>query len=316
MARIVYIGAPEADAHSFRELVARDFPDIDLYATDERESAFEHVDDCEALIGHHFQFDQRLLSRAPKLRWIQSLTTGTDAILKIPALRREVLVTSTRGIHGPQMSELVFLAMLSMTRDYPRMLRNQQNRVWQRWPQPLLLDKTAVIVGAGAIAESLAPRCKSFGMTVLGVDSNPRVIEGFDHVHPREELIPVAARADYLILIVPHTAETENMIDGQVLAALKPSAFLINVARGGVLDEAALMAALSSGRLAGAALDVFRETPLPEHSALWSQPRLMITPLIGGMSNVYLRQCYPVVRANLGEFLAGRPAGLKNIVEH
>jgi D-2-hydroxyacid dehydrogenase (NADP+) len=314
MATIVYIGAPEAEAGVFAERFLTDLRGVSLFATNERELCFEHLNDCEVLIGHHFQFDDRLVRSAPRLRWIQSLTTGTDAILNIPSLSRDVVVTSTRGIHGPQMSELVFLCMLTLTRDYPRVLRNQQAKVWERWPQPLLQGKTAVIVGAGAIAESLAPRCKCFGMTVLGVDAMPREVLGFDHIHPREELIQVASKADYLILIVPHTPETDNMIDAQVLAALRPTTFLINVARGGVLDEIALIDALSAGRIAGAALDVFRETPLSVESPLWSQRRLIITPNIGGMSNVYLDQCYPVVHRNAERFLANRIGELENMV--
>src|ERR1700690_2769251 len=121
MARVVYIGAPEADAQSFAHRIRRDVTDIDLFATNQRTLALEQLGDCEVLVGHHFQFDDALLERAPGLKWIQSLTSGTDAILKLAALRSEVVVTSTRGMHGPQMSELVFLVMLSLTRDFPRM---------------------------------------------------------------------------------------------------------------------------------------------------------------------------------------------------
>lgn len=316
MARVVYIGAPEADADRFASLCAQDLPGVSLFSTNDRHKAFAELSDCEVLIGHHFQFDDAILRAAPRLRWIQSLTTGTDGILKLPSLASGVVVTSTRGIHGPQMSELVFLAMLGLTRDYPRMLRNQQAKRWERWPQPLLMNKTAVIVGAGAIAETLAPRCQSFGMTVLGVDVVPRAIAGFDHVYGRAELDLVASKADYLILILPLTPETANLINARVLGVMKPTAYLINVARGGVLDESALIDALDTGRLAGAALDVFRETPLPASSSLWGHERIVVTPNVGGMSNVYLDQCYPLVRQNLEHFLADHLEELKNRVEH
>src|ERR1700690_487040 len=180
MAKVVFIGAPEADAPSFQRLIRKDIPGIDLFATNQRSHALENLADCEAVIGHHFQFDDALLQRAPHLKWIQSLTSGTDAILKLAALRSKIVVTSSRGIHGPQMSELVFLAMLALTRDFPRMLRNQSKKLWERWPQPLLSGKCAVIIGVGAISESLAPRCKSFGMEVYGVTATPRTAPGFD----------------------------------------------------------------------------------------------------------------------------------------
>ena len=311
---VLYIGAPEADAGVFEKLARADFPDITLLATNDHAVALQHADHAEVMIGHHFQFDDLLLGRAHRLRWIQSLTTGTDAIVKLTALRADTLVTSTRGMHGPQMSELVFLHMLALTRDFSRMQRNQAGARWERWPQPLLWDKSIVIVGVGAIAESLAPRCKSFGMKVYGVSNTRRVPHGFDAVYSRQELIQATSLADFLVLLVP--AATENMVDARVIAAMKPSAFLINVARGGVLDEQALLHALHEGRIAGAGLDVFRQQPLPADSPLWHTAHVLITPLLGGMSDIYLHQAYPIVRANLQCFLAGHADAMLNVVPH
>lgn len=313
---ILYIGAPEADADEFARRARMDFPDISLIATNDRAAALEQAAGAAVMIGHHFQFDDLLLRRAPGLRWIQSLTTGIDAIIKLPSLRPQTLLTSTRGMHGPQMSELVFLHMLALARDFPRILRNQSAARWERWPQPLLWGKTIVIVGVGAIAESLAPRCKAFGMSVYGVSGTARVPDGFDAVYGRQELLKAAALADFLVLLVPYSAQTEKMIDAQVLAALKPSAFLINAARGGVLDEPALLAALRERRIAGAGLDVFRRQPLPADDPLWQAPGVLITPLLGGMSDIYLEQAYPIVRTNLQHFLAGQFDAMLNIVPH
>jgi phosphoglycerate dehydrogenase-like enzyme len=315
-ARIIFIGAPEADASVFEARARDDFPGIPLFATNDRSEALRQLASAEALVGHHFQFDEAMLGAAPRLRWIQSLTTGTDAILKLQALHPDVTVTSTRGMHGPQMSELVFLQMLALARDFPQMQRNQTAHLWKRWPQPLLWGKTIVIVGVGAIAEVLAPRCKAFGMTVYGVSATPRVPEGFDKVFARTQLREAAARADFLVLIVPHSSQTENLVDAAVLQSMKPTAFLINVARGGILDEEALVSALRTKRLAGAALDVFRQQPLPPDHPLWQVDRLIITPLVGGMSDIYLHQAYPVVRQNLEKFLAGRIDEMLNIVPH
>jgi D-2-hydroxyacid dehydrogenase (NADP+) len=313
---ILYIGAPEADAGKFSELARKDFPGIDLFATNDRNLALQHAGRAEVIIGHHFQFDEVLLERAPRLRWIQSLTTGTDAILRLAALRATTLLTSTRGMHGPQMSELVFLHMLALARDFPRLYRNQLAAHWERWPQPLLWDKSIVIVGVGAIAEALAPRCQAFGMKVYGVSSSARVPDGFDAVYPRHELTQVVAMADFLVLLVPYSAETDNLVDEHVIAAMKPGAFLINAARGGVLDENALLQALRQQRIAGAGLDVFRQQPLAADNPLWGAPHLLITPLLGGMSDIYLQQAYPIVRANLQYFLAGRLDAMLNVVPH
>jgi len=313
-ARVVYLGAPEADAETFLKLAAADFPGLEIFGTNDRAAALEHAGDAEVLIAHHFQFDDALIARAPRLRWIQSLTTGTDAILRLTSLPPSVIITSTRGMHGPQMSELVLLDMLALARNFPRMLANQRARRWERWPQPLLSGKTVVIVGVGAISEALAPICKSLGMQVCGVSSSKRQPPGFDRIFSRAELHQAAALADFLVLIVPLSAETENLVNRSALKAMKPGAYLINVARGGVLDEGALLECLHEGRIAGAALDVFRRTPLPADDPLWAEERIIITPLLGGMSDVYLQQAYPYVRQNLAHFLAGRLDAMQNVV--
>ncbi len=314
--RILYIGAPEADAAAFEALARACWPDINLLATNDRAVAMEHAATAQVLIGHHFQFDEALVEKATHLRWIQSLTTGTDAIVKLKALKPEVYVSSTRGMHGPQMSELVFMHMLNLTRDMPRMLHNQANATWERWPQPLLWGKTVVVVGVGAISEALAPRCKAFGMTVLGVSGTNRLPEGFDAMYARTELLLAASKADYLVLIVPLSTQTENLINAHAIAALPAHAYVINVARGGVLDESALLAALRNKKIAGAALDVFRQQPLPPDHALWREPNVLISPLLGGMSDVYLDQAWPTVHENIGHFLSGMPEAMLNLVAH
>ena len=153
-------------------------------------------------------------------------------------------------------------------------------------------------------------------MRVYGVSGSKRTPTGFDRVLHRSELPKAAAMADYLILIVPLSVETENLIDASILAVMKPDAFLINVARGGVLDESALVDALREKRIAGASLDVFREQPLPPDHLLWREPGVLITPLVGGMSNIYLDQAYPIVRDNLRQFIAGNADAMTNIVPH
>lgn len=316
--RVLYIGAPEAPAAEFAALALGTLAAPDLACVDGRVAALalaaREGASIEAMIGHHFQFDDELLARAPKLRWIQSLTTGTDQIVKLRALSDDVVVTSTRGMHGPQMSELVFLHMLALARDFPRMQRNQAAAAWERWPQPLLWGKTVTIVGVGAIAEALAPRCKAFGMTVVGVSGTPRAIPHFDRVLARSELASAVAQADFVVLIVPLAPDTENLVDARVIGAMKPGAYLINAARGGVLDEAALLAALRERRIAGAGLDVFRQQPLPPDSPWWREPNVIVTPLVGGMSDIYLQQAFPIVDANLRLFLEGRLGELHNTV--
>lgn len=255
-----------------------------------------------------------LVARAKKLRWIAALTTGTDHLEAID-LPSDVIVTSMRGIHGPQMAELAFLLMLTLSRDARTMFENQARHVWRRWPQRLLLGKTATLVGVGAISEDLAARCKAFGMRVIGVSSARQQAKGFDAIYPRARLAEAAAQADFLVALVPYASETHHMIDARVFAAMKPSAAFINVARGLVADERALVDALRDKRIAGAGLDVFAHEPLAPESPLWDMPNVLITPHIGGMSDIYAEQALPILTENVVAFLDGRFNDMVNRVE-
>ena len=260
---------------------------------------------AEGLIAKAHAVSAELVAAMPKLRWIQALTTGVDHLATL-GLPRNLKITNMRGMHGPQMSELAFLYMIALSRDVPRMLENQAAAVWARWPQRLLWGKTAVIVGVGAISEELALRCKAFGMNVMGVSSGRRSAPGFDEIAPRNQLASAAAKADFLIVLAPLAAETRRLVGKGVLAAMRPEAVLINIARGPVVDEAALILALQEGRISGAGLDVFETEPLPPASPLWSMKNVIITPRIGGMSDVYAEQASAYLVENVRRFVAGR----------
>jgi phosphoglycerate dehydrogenase-like enzyme len=227
-----------------------------------------------------------------------------------------VILTSTRGIHGPQMSELAFFNMIALARDFRKMQRNQAEGKWEQYGQPILEGKTIVIVGLGLLAEHLAPRCKLFGMTVIGVSDGRTKGPDFDEIHPRSALVSLAARADFLMLLVPYSPATHHMIGRDVLGAMKPSAFLINLARGGVVDEAALVEALQSGGIAGAAIDVFSKQPLPPDHPLWRMPNVIITPNIGGRSDKFVEQTFQILEPNLEAFTEGRLDAMRNVIPH
>ncbi len=172
------------------------------------------------------------------------------------------------------------------------------------------------IFGVGLIAEVLAPMCKAFGMTVVGVSSAPRKVPGFDRMHGRDELGRVVGGFDFFVLLTPLTAATRNAIDATVLDAMKPSSFLVNLARGGVVDETALVEALKAGRIAGAALDVFNEEPLPSHHPFWAMQNVIITTHQGGFCDVYIDYALPTVETNMRAFLKGDLGGMINVVPH
>jgi len=224
-------------------------------------------------------------------------------------------VTNMHGLHGDSVPEAAIMLMLTLARDLPRALRNQRERKWERYPARLLKGKTVGIFGVGAIARSLAPKCKAFGMKVVGISSVPREMPGLDRVVHRDALGEVARELDFLVLLTPYTPETHGIVSASVLAAMKPSAYLINLARGGIVDEDALLRALGEKRIAGAALDVFAAEPLPPEHLLWSMDNVIVTPHLGGFHDQYAEEALPTVEDNLRKFLAGDIASMVNVVK-
>jgi phosphoglycerate dehydrogenase-like enzyme len=310
---LIYDPDAPSDARAYAAGITREFPALKVIAAGTIADAIAAANEATILVAKAQDIGPALVAAIPTLRLIQALTTGVDPLLALD-LPPTAIVTSARGIHAPQMAELAVLYMLSLSRDFPRMLANQRRAAWQRWGQRLLAGKTAVIVGVGSISETLAARCKAFGLRVIGITGR-RQADGFDELYTREHLHEVAARADFLVLLTPYTPETHHMIDAAVLSAMPKSAYLINIARGKIVDEGALIEALRSGRIAGAALDVFETEPLPESSPLWAFDNVIVTPHIGGVSDIYVEQVMPLLMHNLHAYLAGDYAAMRNRVE-
>jgi phosphoglycerate dehydrogenase-like enzyme len=268
--------------------------------------AIELMADADAIFAYGRGFDANCLAHAPRLKWFQCVITGTDHLA--PVLKgSRVILTNARGIHGPQMAEMAILHMLALSRRVPQLVRNQAAHVWDRSLCPRVLDRrTLVILGVGAIAEHVAKVCKALGMKIIGVSRTPRELPGFDAIYPREQLLEAAAQADFLLALVPYAKESDRIIDAAVFDAMKPSACLINIARGGVVDEPALIEALKARKIAGAGLDVFAQAPLPKESPLWGMDNVFITPFIGGLSDRYEDEIMSIIKPNLRSFLAGR----------
>ena len=304
------------DVDYFAPKLRASFPTLNLLTAMELPEADDRLADAEVIVAAEHPFNDERLNRAGKLKWIHAMTTGTGTILSARALRPAVIVTSTRGIHGPQMSEMAFMYMLNLARDYPRMRDNQRRHIWKRWTQTKLHGKTVVILGLGLTAEALAPRCKAFGMTVLGITRTQRAAPGFDRLYDYAQLEQAAALADFLVVLAPHSPETDGIINAKVLAAMKPGAYLLNLARGALCDEDALIDALRNKRIAGAGLDVFRTEPLPPESPLWDMDNVLITAHCSGSSEDNLALTWPIIETNMRCFLENRCAEMINLVAH
>jgi len=188
--------------------------------------------------------------------------------------------------------------------------------VWERWPSELLWQKKVGILGLGAVGEEIARKCKAFGMTVYGVNRSKKQVDAVDRFFGLGGLLVVAREVDFLIIVVPLTPETRGMVGIEVISAMKPTSFLLNLARGAVVDEKALIQALESGTLAGAALDVFNEEPLPQGHPFWEMKNVIVTPHVGGTSTFYAGQVLPIFQENLRRYLRGERHTLINRVDH
>lgn len=302
-----------ADLEVYRATLAAEVPGLDLRIAASEQEALTLCGECDAIAAKAHNIPVSVTDRMPRLRWIQSLTTGVDHLATLN-LADDVVITSARGIHGPQMAELAFLSMLTLARDFPRMQNNQRAARWERWPQKLLDGRTLLIVGIGAIGEEIAMRATIFGMVVIGASDGRETAPNFSSIVPLRALADQVAKADFVVVVTPYSPRTHHLIDANILRAMRNDAYLINIARGNVVDETALIAALERGDIAGAAADVFAQEPLPTESKLWATPNLIITPHIGGMSDRYAHQVLPILTANARAFAEGRPQEMINRV--
>ena len=314
---LIILTLPEPVRVRYYDHLRKTFPELTVTLVDHPAKAGEHIASANVLLTFGAQiadYADTLFRKAVSLKWIQALGTGVDNLADQPALGPDVIITNLHGIHGPAMSEAALLAMLALGRDLPRSVHNQDARRWERWPGRLLNGKTVGIFGVGAIAADLAPKCKALGMRVVGISSAKRAVADFDAVYGRDELTTAVREIDFFVILTPYSAETRSIVGAEVFAAMKPKSYLINLARGGVVDEDALVEALRAGRLAGAALDVFVKEPLPAEHPLWSFTNVIITPHLGGFHDTYVDDALPIIEENMRRFLAGDTARMTNLI--
>ena len=298
-------------ADELRALIAAAVPDLDI-ATGFDDAILErHVDSADAVIA--WKLPLEVLPRAKRLRWIQLTSAGAEQLLPARDMLRDVVVTNTRGIHVDLMADYALGVLVMLQWDFPRMLRDQQARTWdQRLALPLA-GRTLGVVGAGAIGGEIVRRAAAFGMDVIAVRRTPGAVEGAREVVTAGRLRQALPQCDFVVLVVPVTDATRGMIGAAELHAMKRTAFLVNIARGSVVDEAALITALRQGVIAGAALDVFDEEPLPADSPLWALPNVILTPHVAGEPADYARRVADVFLDNVARWRRQEP--LRNVVD-
>lgn len=306
---------PESDLQGIRE----ELPEVEIVSLQDRADLPAALAEADAFVG--WIFPRELFASAPRLRWVQSASAGIEANLFPELVASEIVLTNGAGLHAVSIPEHALALLLSLARNVHHATRMQAQRRWDRFGVIAfaggvreLSGSRLAILGAGAIGASLARLANALGMTVRVLRRRPdRPVEGAEAVVGREGLLDLLAWADAVVLATPLTAETRNLIDRRALAAMKSSAFLINVARGEVIDDDALVDALRRGAIAGAGLDAFREEPLPESSPYWELENAIVTPHISGYTASYFQRVLDLFRGNLRRFVRGER--LRNVVD-
>jgi D-2-hydroxyacid dehydrogenase (NADP+) len=304
----------DVHAEMYRDALRAEFPTLEFSLFHKAAEVGRELSDIDVMIMFGIELRDFMLSGAPKLKWIQSLATGVDHFLRSPSLKPEVLITSGRGIHGPPMREQVIYMMMGVSRDVVRLAGDQKAHFWERRLWSTLHGKTAVIAGTGVVGSAIGEALKALGMHVIGVSRSPRKEAGFDEMIATEKLADAAARADFLINMLPASSGNLDIFNAKIFGAMKPTAYYISAGRGQTVDEDALLSALRERKIAGAALEVFKTEPLPKDNPFWDIPNVFITPHIGGYIVEYEEFVMPLVVGNMRLFLAGRQGEMQNIV--
>ncbi len=289
----------------------RDFPQLQVVHLSDYDRVNEEIADADIVIAWSLRGEQ--IKAARKLKWIHSTATAVHALIS-PELRgSDIVVTNARDVHGPVVAEHAMALTLALAKRLPQAVKYQQQKhwaqhdLWNATPRPReLKGATMTIIGLGGIGRPLARMAKSLGMRVVGVREHPeRRCEAVAVVRGHEELDRALSEADFVVLAAPVTPKTHHLMNAARLARLKPDAYLINVGRGVLVDEAALIKALSARNFAGAALDVTTEEPLSRESPLWAMENVLITPHTASLTEQMWERHYIAFSENLRRFLAG-----------
>lgn len=272
--------------------------------------------------------------QVPRLRWVALNSAGANHVIQLPLFTTDVIFTTASGLHAINIGQFVLASILAWSHHLPVLFDLQRKGEWPdgRWARYApreLRGATIGIVGYGSIGREVGRLAKSFGMRVLAVKRRTHKLDEHsayeipalgdpegtlpDAIYGPEQLREMLAECDYVVVSVPLTPETRGMISEAELAAMKPTAYLVNIARGEVCDEAALIRALTNGQIGGAGLDVFVQEPLPQDSPLWTLPNVILTPHIAGLSPNYEQRAVDIFCQNLQRYIAGQP--LLNLVD-
>jgi D-2-hydroxyacid dehydrogenase (NADP+) len=265
-------------------------------------SEHEEITTCDAIVT--FAYEEAFL----EFDWIHSIQAGYDRFPLDELDRREIVLTNSTGIHGTSVGETVAGYMLMLARQLGQYARQQERKQWKRpeWDVPFTLAGESVcVVGLGTLGQGVAKRASALGMGVTGVRRSEQPVDGVDRVYANEDLHEAISDARFVVLATPLTEETEGLIGEAELEVMNEESYLVNVARGGVIDQETVVSALETGEIRGAALDVFESEPLPEESPLWGMDNVVVTPHAAAYTREYYEEIAALVRKNIERIEGG-----------
>jgi len=297
----------------FAERLRAEFPDLRVVQMTDYTTLAQEISDADIVLGRELKPAQ--VKAAKKLKWIHSAAAAVHTLMIPEIVQSDVIVTNATAVHGPVVAEHALAMILAIARRIDLAVKAQtqhtwkQEEIWTTNPPPRdIAGSTLLVVGLGQIGRPLAQKAKALGMRVIAVREHPeRGADGADEVYASSELRRVLPLADFVMLCPPVTPDTKEAFGREQLAVMKPDAYLLNVGRGALIDEPALIEALQQRRIGGAALDVTSVEPLPPDSPLWGLDNCMITPHTGGISPKLWERQYIFFTENLRRFLAGKP---------
>lgn len=277
---------------------------------DQKPSA-DHLARAEVLLG--FTVPAGILDEMPRLEWVQAMMVGVDPWLARKDLRASITLTAARGTHIPQMPENILGAIFHVTKNYHRIALAQTQGKWVRSMSTPIAGQTLGILGLGSVGQDLARRASALDMRVVGTKRTGGTVPNVDRVYAPDAIDEVLGQSDFVVLLMPATPTTQNSINAARLAAMKKTAWLINFARGSLIVDTDLIAAVTGGTIAGAVLDVFRQEPLPAEHPFWTTPGICVLPHIGGGHPERNKVVAQLFTANAERYLAGEP--LREVVD-
>ena len=300
------------------ERIHRDFPQVEVEQRNTYKELEEHIRDAEIFFGWSLRGEQ--VRATKKLRWIHSTAAAVHQLMSPELRESDIIVTNARSVHGPVVAEHAIALMFALAKRLPDAVRYQQQHLWAQeqisyqHPHPgELVGSTLGLIGYGAIGAEIARRAVALEMRVLVVRRHPERARGMEQTFGLERIDDVIPQSDFLVLAAPVTEKTRHLMNAERLARMKPTAYIINVARGALIDESALIDTLRNHRIGGAGLDVFDHEPLPADSPFWDLDNVLITPHTAATSDNMWERHYALIKDILRLYLAGEPLlGLVN----